>query len=454
MQHKLVLFAVLLLNCQLNAQVVLRGTLANLPANSPRELTLEFWNIERWQQTKAFELKPDNSFVVPLATATPGQYRLRLSSLAKRWNDFIIADSLMADTALVFSLDFNTMDGGPARVNGSAANALYFDLITAQRRYNGLRDSSQVTPVQLEAVLAENNRRFLKIARQYDKSLVGDVAWMLYEPVKADFPGNAAVEKMTANEFARAYDLSKVPFHHENALHHTAFYRHINRYFNYFEQNETGCKAYVDGIMARRNGNEAVDGYVFRHILDKLIDYKQDAALTYLLTWFAPDCTDENPLPRNTRFLLEALKTCTPGNIAPDLTLQNLAGQKSVLSETCAKNKLTLMLFWRTTCTHCMEFEPKLEKIYAKYHPLGVEVFALSSDSEEGEWRKHLEAHPTPWVNVLIPNDRRNEIDRMFPSPSTPTLIALDKDRRVVSRVLSRINLEAYLDEQLEKRKN
>ena len=84
---------------------------------------------------------------------------------------------------------------------------------------------------------------------------------------------------------------------------------------------------------------------------------------------------------------------------------------------------------------------------------MGLEVYALSSDRTEETLRTALQQKPTPWINVFIPVDQRVGIDRIFPTPSTPTLIVLDKNRRVVSRVLSRTNLDAYLDTELAKQK-
>jgi len=62
------------------------------------------------------------------------------------------------------------------------------------------------------------------------------------------------------------------------------------------------------------------------------------------------------------------------GNIS---NLPGPDGQLISLSEVCAKNKLALLPFWRSTCSHCKEFEPVLAELYKKYHPLGVEDIML-----------------------------------------------------------------------------
>ncbi len=435
-----------------NAQVRLQGSVANIPLAGARQMALEIWNIDRWVPSTMVSLSADNTFDLQLDAPPAGQYRLRIASEAKIWSDFIIADAAMADPVLPFQLDYNGMTGGPARIVGSPANTLYFNLMDAQRQLN---DTTVVrSPAQVTAAQGTLNGRCMEVITQHPTTLIADIAALLYTPRQADYPGNAAISKMTANEFVKAHALEKIPFNHENILYHTALVKHLNRYFNYFERGLTGNKEYIDGVMARRNGNDIVDAFLFKYLLDKMMDYKQDDGLSYLLKWYAPDCTDENPLPNSTQNLLEALKTCAPGKIAPNLVLPALSGQMADLNLVCSNNKLTFMLFWRSTCSHCKEFEPELEKLYAKYHPLGLEVYALSTDKLEDDWRKDLQNHATPWVNVFIPQEQRRAIGRTFPSPSTPTLIALDKDRRVISRLLSRANLDVYLDEHLVKYKS
>ncbi|MBC7778434.1 MAG: redoxin domain-containing protein [Phycisphaerae bacterium] len=438
-------FILALSNSMLPAQVRLHGTVINSLGKGVLMMSVEFWSDNYWQPTINASINADNTFDVTLPMATPGQYRLRMFGESTIWSDFIIPDSAMAESSLKFALDNGKMDGGPAPTVGSKANEIYFELMTASRQ---ARQSEPLDPA-----LKELNRRCLDIVARYRKTLLGDIALLLFEPRKEDFGKNVAIEKMTANEFAKAYALAKVPFEHENILHHNAFTKALNQYYDYFEHNEKGNNAFIDGIMARRNGNEAVDGYLFRYLLDKMLDNKSDPSLSYLLKWYTPDCPDDDPMPDYIQNLLVALKTCAPGNLAPDLNFVNLKGQVVNLGAVCAQNQLTMLLFWKSSCSHCKEFEPILLEIYKKYHPLGLEVYALSTDKNEETWRGFLQGQPTPWVNVFIPKEQRAAIGRQYPAPSTPTLMLLDKNRKVVSRVLSRGNLEDYLDGELAKRK-
>ncbi len=435
-------FVLAISSATLAAQTRLHGTLVNSLGRGVNMMSVEFWTDDHWQPTVNANINADNTFDVVLPNAIPGQYRFRMFGEAKVWSDFIIPDSTMAEASVEFKLENGKMDGGPASTVGSKANEIYYDLMTAYKQ----RNQNEVPSDAIKAL----NQRCLDIVARYRKTLLGDIALLLYEPQKEDFGRNAAVEKMTANEFAKAYALAKIPFEHENILHHNAFVKSLNQYYNFYNY---GDNAFIDGIMARRNGNEAVDGFVFRYLLDKMMDTKNDSGLSYLLKWYTPDCPDDDPLPDHIQNLLLALKVCAPGNLGPDLNFANLEGQVVNLGAVCAQNKLTMLLFWKSSCSHCKEFEPVLLEVYKKYHPLGLEVYALSSDKNVETWRSFLQGQPTPWVNVFVPKEQRTEIGRQYPAPSTPTLIVLDKNRSVVNRVLSRGNLEAYLDEELAKRK-
>jgi thiol-disulfide isomerase/thioredoxin len=444
-KHTFFSLLLLLSGAVVHAQTTLRGTVINQPGNRSRILSVDCWITDHWQQAAGGNIHADNSFEIAVPNAVPGQYRLRMFGEAKLWNDFIIPDSSMTEPVLTFALDYKLMDGGPAVTIGSKANALYFNLMSAYR--------ARMEPNAPPGAIVTLNQRCKEILAQSRKSLIGDIALLLYDPQKEDYPGNAAIQKMSSTEFTQVHALEKIPFEHESILRHNAFVKVLNRYDTAFEDHEKGDNAFIDGVMARRNGNEAVDGFVFRYLLDKLMERKNDPSLSYLLKWYTPDCPEDEPLPSHIQNLLEALKVCAPGKMAPDLNFRDLEGKVVNLNAVCAKNKLTMLLFWRSTCSHCKELEPVLMEVYKKYHPLGLEVYALSSDRTEETLRTALQNTPTPWINVYIPPDQRVGIDRIFPTPSTPTLIVLDKNRRVVSRMLSRTNLEAYLDTELAKHK-
>lgn len=438
----------------LHAQVTLQGNITNLSPSALQIAMIEYWNVDHWQQLSVVQLDQSKTYSISLNPPVAAQCRIRLAGQNRSWSDFFIPGPGNKDSVLTINLDAAKMDGGPAKVLGSAECDRYYQLIMANRDYTRLRDSSAAV-FQVQQALNNLNKLCHDISNQYRGTFTGDiVANLLYQPQRSDYPKDPKIAAMTANEFAIAHDLDKIMFQYEGNMYFNGFTKSLNKYYNYFNhQTEEGSKNYIDGIMSRRNGNEKVDQFLFRYLLDRVMDEKEETGLKYLLTWYLPDCTDESPLPDYLKTLIEALKYCEPGNTVEDLKLPGLEGTDVSLGDVCSKNKMTLLLFWKSTCSHCLEFKPVLAQIYEKYHAQGVEVYALDLDRTEVGWKTFLSSNPNKWVNVYIPEDSRKEINKMFPVPGTPTLIALDRNRKVLSRLVLRDRLEAYLDETLPKLK-
>jgi thioredoxin-related protein len=81
---------------------------------------------------------------------------------------------------------------------------------------------------------------------------------------------------------------------------------------------------------------------------------------------------------------------------------------------------------------------------------MGVEVYAIGSDKEEADWRKKATELNAPWKSVFLSYDSRKDFSKKYPVPSTPTLIAIDANGKVLRRLIMRSKLEIALDEMLE----
>jgi thiol-disulfide isomerase/thioredoxin len=243
--------------------------------------------------------------------------------------------------------------------------------------------------------------------------------------------------------------LGNVDYKNEAILFHYAFVRGLNQYFNqlYKGYPKEYAQKFTDELLGRMGENEAVNQFLHSFILNKMLDYKNEEGLSYYLNNYADGCSDNSSFSVNTKNLIESLKNCAPGKKAAELKYPNPEGKIISLEETCKRNKITLVMFWRSNCSHCEEFHPKLTEIYKKYHPQGLEVYAISIDKEEAPWKNHLSTHQQPWINVLPPMDKRPFLAKHYPSPSTPTLIALDSNMKVISRLIMRSKLENFLEE-------
>ena len=151
----------------------------------------------------------------------------------------------------------------------------------------------------------------------------------------------------------------------------------------------------------------------------------------------------------NTRNLLIALDNVKPGKTIEFLTLPDASGTMISSKKVFQENKVTILLFWRANCSHCREFEPKLEEYYAQYHNQGLGVYAIGTDKTQEEWLAQDKINESPWPSVFLAMDQRKDFNKRFPVPSTPTLIAVDSNGVVLKRLITRSKIESEIKELL-----
>jgi glutathione peroxidase-family protein len=104
-------------------------------------------------------------------------------------------------------------------------------------------------------------------------------------------------------------------------------------------------------------------------------------------------------------------------------------------------------MFWKGTCSHCREFYPELRKIYDKYKSQGVTIYGVGTDKDQSDWRAQAAGNNSPWPDVYLTYENRNEFSKRFPVSGTPTFMAVDRNGKILRRMMMR----SKLDEEISK---
>jgi thiol-disulfide isomerase/thioredoxin len=424
-------------------QTILNLHVENIPAQNSKKVFLEAFEKDQWQILDNAELNNYGDLTFPFTPSHIGQYRLRFSGAGKYWTDFY-SNPKTLPKSINFSIDFSALKGLPSALYNSTEQTDYVELATLygnqQIEYDSYKSITHPAFLNKQKVL---NNSIIEKAKDGRRSEV----YENFGPLFSRRLPNGFMQFDSTVYFK--HFLGNVDYNNENILFHYAFIRGLNQYFTqlYKAFPKEYAQKFTDELLGRMGENEAVNQFLHSFILNKMLDYKNEEGLSYYLNNYAEGCSDNTSFNVNTKNLIESLKNCTPGKKAAELKYPNAEGKTVSLEETCKKNKITLVMFWRSNCSHCEEFHPQLAEIYKKYHDLGLEVYAISIDKEESPWKNHLVNHQQPWINVLPPMDKRPYLAKNYPSPSTPTLIALDKDMKVISRLIMRSKLENFLEE-------
>ncbi|MBI5540705.1 MAG: redoxin domain-containing protein [Bacteroidia bacterium] len=131
------------------------------------------------------------------------------------------------------------------------------------------------------------------------------------------------------------------------------------------------------------------------------------------------------------------------GELAPDLKMEGPDSKMHQLR--FVKADYTILIFWEPSCGHCKKEVPKLYEYYKTVRDKGVEVFAVYTQNEEGEWKKFIEEHGLDWINVYDKYHFTN-FRNLYDIYSTPVVYILDKNKKIIAKRIGVEQIEKFLE--------
>ena len=117
------------------------------------------------------------------------------------------------------------------------------------------------------------------------------------------------------------------------------------------------------------------------------------------------------------------------GKTAPDFSWK-IKGKVQKLSQFNVAD-VYILVFWSTTCSHCLEEVPELYEYIKDNENTHVIAFALETD-EFGF--NHYTQNFEKWTNVLGLDKWQNETARLYNITATPTYFVLDADKKIIAK--------------------
>jgi cytochrome c biogenesis protein CcmG/thiol:disulfide interchange protein DsbE len=142
------------------------------------------------------------------------------------------------------------------------------------------------------------------------------------------------------------------------------------------------------------------------------------------------------------------------GGAAPDFRVVDLANGDSISLRSHYKGQVTLVNIWATWCGPCRQEMPAMEAAYKELAPRGFKIAAVSIDEAGPETVKAFAAELGLTFDIL--QDQSGLIQRDYQTTGVPESFLLDRDGRIVKRIMgahdwgSQVNrelIERLLDE-------
>jgi peroxiredoxin len=138
------------------------------------------------------------------------------------------------------------------------------------------------------------------------------------------------------------------------------------------------------------------------------------------------------------------------GKKGPDVRAQNQFGEFKSIYEMTAP--IVVVFMFSPDCEHCQKEAPEVEAIYQKWKNRGVDIFGISVNTTDAEWREFIKKNNFTFTNVFDPTNRA--IYAKYFVDITPELYVLNKDRTIIAKNLHPNQLEEVFEREFRKMKN
>jgi len=249
-------------------------------------------------------------------------------------------------------------------------------------------------------------------------------------------------------EYLIVHFFDNIDFADSSFLRTEFLYRTIKYYIEKIAlpRNVTGFNIANDMILGKAKANEKVYDYC----LGLLIDIYENTQLEDVFVKLYDDYLTKKPtiIPREKYVTIankiNIIKSLKQGIIAPDIFGKDTTGNEQKLSE--VKSSLLLLLLWTSDSKHSEETIMQLSDLYKKYKTEGFEIYAVSLDTAETQWKTVLRKLKPGWINVINIIGMNNTVSKFYNTWSLPGLYLIDKKHILLSKPM---NVD-YLKKQLE----
>ncbi len=197
------------------------------------------------------------------------------------------------------------------------------------------------------------------------------------------------------------------------------------------EQQDREFIGAVDQIMLHVPDQEELRAFVVEFLLEgfELLDMEQ--AQLHLVEHYL-DQACETDLVELIYARMEAYKGMARGQRAPDFLVRDIGGASFRLSDLSAP--YVLVIFWASSCDHCQDLLPELQKWYLEENRIGLEVVAISIDTSVSEFNQYIENLKPPWITVHDSQGWYGKVPSAYHLYATPSLFLLDSEQTILAR--------------------
>lgn len=122
-----------------------------------------------------------------------------------------------------------------------------------------------------------------------------------------------------------------------------------------------------------------------------------------------------------------------PGQPIPDITLRDQNNDHHSISS--LSGNPVIIYFWVSYSPPCRAANHQLKELYNRFHPKGLEIFAISLEHQQRFWSDAIKVDELPWINVSDLRGMSSPVVNIFNLPQElPYFILIDEEGKIIAR--------------------
>ena len=445
---KNLLCALLFISAGVQSQNTITGTLS--PKNN-LVTRVVLYQLKGAKQVYVSNSKMDNDqfkMEIPQG-ASAGMYRLSFNPGVVGYIDFLFSQ---ADVKLKFDpLNISsTLEFSNSEENKTYANYLNETAIVKQRldslqiTFFGLKDKKQ-DKITID-LFAETLNIYAKTQSEYEKRTEGKLANHFIKSARNYFAPTLFTSPQEYLNSVKQHYFDFINFE-DNAMKNSNFFgeKAIEYvfYLNVSDDVQVQNALYknaISEVMQKVGGNNEVKSEILTSLIYAFEQFENMPLIDFVLDNFY----SKLPASFKDEAFVDEMQSkikLAIGNKAPEITWEENGVQKKLSELTISENYI--LVFWSTTCSHCLQEIPKLYEFTNGNNKMHVIAVALEDNNKDYE---QFTSKLTTWTNILGLKKWENEMAHEYKINSTPTYFILDQEKRIVAKPEHFDDVKAYFE--------
>jgi len=297
---------------------------------------------------------------------------------------------------------------------------------------------------EYKKLLEEQKANSAKVVALQDKIIAempgSIIAYILKAQTEPEIPEEIKEDQLKSLYYFRNHFWDNIDFTDDRIVRTPIYHNKIDKYFSQLTvQSPDSVLVQIDNLFSKIGDNEEFYKYTFVYLYEKYNSSKImciDKVFVHLvMNYYTKErafwATDKQL--KKIRDRATELSPIRCGEVAPNMRLLDTTYNWVTLYD--VKSDWTLLVFWDPNCGHCKTDIPWLRERMDSLEMYGIEVFAVTTQQDEPDWRKFIQDHDLIWINATDVSKGDyvfwNNFREVYDIFSTPKIFLLDKEKTI-----------------------